>query len=386
MPILLKRKILPLLLVLALCTTAAFYRTSDVNAGSSEDGSLATVTVKPAAEETVTDWEEYTGRLEAPERVEVRSRVAGTIAAVHFKDGEQVAQGQLLFSIDPAPFEIELQRMQAMLSQARDRVQFTRKELERGKRLVEVNAIARRDFDALQHDAQEARSSLQAAEAGVKRAELDLAYTKIVAPISGKISRAEITKGNLIKSGEDASPLALIVSQSPIYVSFNADERTYLRYYSNPKSAHDTSVRVGLIAEENYPHSGTLVSVDNQLDTRSGTLRMRALLPNTDGVMIPGLQARVRLQTGEPYRAVLIDEAVIGTDQDRRFVLVVDGQGQVERRILTLGSRQGTQRVVLQGLRAADLVIVDGAQRVQPGQKVKADVPPSPGVDEGVRD
>ncbi|MCP1680700.1 RND family efflux transporter MFP subunit [Kerstersia gyiorum] len=141
-----------------------------------------------------------------------------------------------------------------------------------------------------------------------------------------------------------------------------------------------------MIAEENYPHSGTLVSVDNQLDTRSGTLRMRALLPNTDGVMIPGLQARVRLQTGEPYRAVLIDEAVIGTDQDRRFVLVVDGQGQVERRILTLGSRQGTQRVVLQGLRAADLVIVDGAQRVQPGQKVKADVPPGPGVDEGVRD
>lgn len=339
------------------------------------------VKVKAAESRLVSDWVEYSGRLEAIEHVEIRPRVAGTLLAVHFQDGQQVRQGDLLFTIDPAPFEAELRRVQAMLAQAQDRQRFTASELERGRRLLAANAIAKRDFDALDVAAREANSAVQAARAAVERARLDVDYTRIRAPIAGRISRPEITAGNVVKAGGDAAPLASIVTTDPIYAAFNIDERTYMRAIGGRDGKTSLQVRVGLAGEDGHPHEGRLHSVDNQLDTRSGTIRTRAIMHNPDGRMIPGLQARVRLQVGAPFEAVVVDEASISIDQDRRFVLIVGQDGRVQYRQLELGSRQGMQRVVRRGLAAGDQVIVEGANRVRPGDAVQA--VPVPAMESG---
>jgi len=335
------------------------------------------VQVQTVATRRVTDWAEYSGRLEAVGQVEIRPRVAGTLLGVHFHDGQQVREGDLLYTIDPEPFEVEARRAAAALAQARDRQRFTALELERGRRLLEANTISRREFDALENAAREAASAAQAARASADRARLDVDYTRIRAPITGRISRSEVTAGNVVKAGGDAAPLTSIVTLDPIYASFNVDEHTLLRYLDASKGARPLQVQVGLAGEEGHPHAARLHSLDNQLDTRSGTIRVRAVLDNPDGRMIPGLQARVRLQASEPYPAVLVDEAAIGTDQDRRFVLVVGKDGRVEYRRLELGSRQGDRRVVRSGLAPGDQVIVEGAQRVRPGDAVAA-VPASP--------
>ncbi len=335
------------------------------------------VQVQIATTRRVTDWAEYSGRLEAVGQVEIRPRVAGTLLGVHFHDGQQVREGDLLYTIDPEPFEVEARRAAAALAQAQDRQRFTALELERGRRLLEANTISRREFDAMENAAREAASVAQAARAAADRARLDVDYTHIRAPITGRISRSEVTAGNVVKAGGDAAPLTSIVTLDPIYASFNVDEHTLLRYLDASKGARPLQVQVGLAGEEGHPHAARLHSLDNQLDTRSGTIRVRAVLDNPDGRMIPGLQARIRLQASEPYPAVLVDEAAIGTDQDRRFVLVVGKDGRVEYRRLELGSRQGGLRVVRSGLAPGDQVIVEGAQRVRPGDAVAA-VPAPP--------
>lgn len=331
------------------------------------------VAVREATSRWVSEWAEYSGRLEAVEHVEIRPRVAGTVLAVHFRDGQLVRQGDLLFTLDPAPFEAELKRAEALLAQAEDRQRFTARNLERGRRLIQANAIAKRDFDALENAAREARSAVLAARAVVERARLDVDYTRITAPIAGRISRPEITAGNEVKAGGDAPPLTSIVSLDPLYAAFTIDERTYLRYVSARRGTDPLQVQVGLAGDDGHPHAGQLYSLDNQLDTRTGTLRVRALLANPDGRLVPGLQARVRMQVSDPYEATLMDETAIATDQDRRFVLVVGDDGRVEYRRLELGSRQGDQRVVRQGLEPGERVIVEGAQRVRPGDLVRVE-------------
>ncbi|MCY1516787.1 Multidrug resistance protein MdtE [compost metagenome] len=336
-----------------------------------EPAEPVSVEVRVAASRQVSEWAEYSGRLEAIEHVEIRPRVAGTLLAVHFRDGQLVRKGDLLFTLDPAPFEAELKRAEAVLAQARARQRFTARELERGQRLIKANAIAKRDFDTLENAAREARSAVQAARAVAERSRLNVDYTRITAPIAGRISRPEITAGNEVKAGGDAPPLTSIVNLDPLYAAFTIDERTYLRYVSARRGADPLQVQVGLAGEDGYPHAGQLYSLDNQLDTRTGTLRVRALLANPDGRLIPGLQARVRIQVSDPYQATLVDEAVIATDQDRRFVLLVGKDNRVEYRRLELGSRQGDQRVVLKGLAPGERVIVEGAQHVRPGDLVR---------------
>ena len=333
---------------------------------------LPVVKVRAPQRQFVNDWQEYSGRLEAVEQVEIRPRVEGTLLSVHFRDGQLVREGDLLFTIDPAPFEAELKRAQAVLAQAQDRQRYTAGELERGRRLLAANAAAKRDVDALENAAREARAATQAALAAVERARLDVGYARIRAPITGRISRPEVTAGNVVKAGGDAMPLAAIVTLDPLYAAFHADEHTYLRYFGGRAGDESVQVQVGLAGEEGFPHAGRLYSVDNRLDTRSGTIRMRALVDNADGRMIPGLQARIRIQASSVYPAVLVDETAIGTDQDRRYVLVVDGEGHVQYRQLELGSRQGRQRVVRAGLAPGDRIIVEGAGRVRPGDRVQA--------------
>lgn len=339
---------------------------------SPQASELPVVKVRAPQRQFVNDWQEYSGRLEAVEQVEIRPRVEGTLLSVHFRDGQLVREGDLLFTIDPAPFEAELKRAQAVLAQAQDRQRYTAGELERGRRLLAANAAAKRDVDALENAAREARSATQAALAAVERARLDVGYARIRAPITGRISRPEVTAGNVVKAGGDAMPLAAIVTLDPLYAAFHADEHTYLRYFGGRAGDESVQVQVGLAGEEGFPHAGRLYSVDNRLDTRSGTIRMRALVDNADGRMIPGLQARIRIQASSVYPAVLVDETAIGTDQDRRYVLVVDGEGHVQYRQLELGSRQGRQRVVRAGLAPGDRIIVEGAGRVRPGDRVQA--------------
>jgi len=259
---------------------------------SPQASELPVVKVRAPQRQFVNDWQEYSGRLEAVEQVEIRPRVEGTLLSVHFRDGQLVREGDLLFTIDPAPFEAELKRAQAVLAQAQDRQRYTAGELERGRRLLAANAAAKRDVDALENAAREARSATQAALAAVERARLDVGYARIRAPITGRISRPEVTAGNVVKAGGDAMPLAAIVTLDPLYAAFHADEHTYLRYFGGRAGDESVQVQVGLAGEEGFPHAGRLYSVDNRLDTRSGTIRMRALVDNADGRQPTGAPAR----------------------------------------------------------------------------------------------
>lgn len=319
----------------------------------------------------VRDWREYVGRLEAVERVDVRPRVPGTIAAVHFRDGDMVSKGSLLFTIDPAPYEAQLRQVEAALAMAEDRRRLADTEFARARRLLDANAIARREFDSLESAALESVSAVRAAQAAVMRARLDLGYTRIVAPIAGRVSRAEITAGNVVSAGGEGAVLTTIVASDPVYASFNVDEQAYLRFL-DPDSRDRQPVRLGLADEDGYPRAGVVHSVDNRLDVNSGTIRVRARFPNADGRMVPGMQARVKVEASAPAPAVLVDEAAIAVDQDRKFVLVVGADDRVEHRVVELGGRQGSLRVVRTGVAAGERVIVDGGQRVKPGDAVTA--------------
>ncbi len=341
---------------------------------------LPVVKVSPAVGRDIKDWQEYVGRMEAVERVEVRPRVAGTIAAVHFRDGDLVKQGSVLFSLDAAPYEARVQEAQAAAAVAEDRRRFTESELVRARRLQQDNAISRKEFDAAENAAREAQSSSRAAQAALYRARIDLGYTKIIAPISGRVSRAEITAGNVVEAGGAARALTSIVSLDPIYASFNVDEQTYLQLVGiGAQGGRGETVGLALSNESGFPRHGEIASVDNQLDTVSGTIRVRARFANPSGQMVPGLQAKVRIQASKTYAGVLVDEAAIGTDQDKKFAFVVGPDGKISYRTLALAGRQDGMRVVRDGIRVGEAVVVEGAQRVHSGDMVKAEPLSSPG-------
>ena len=330
------------------------------------------VDVATVVQKTITDWQSYSGRLEAVEKVDVRSQVPGTIVSVNFRDGALVKKGDTLFVIDPRPYAAEVDRAEAQLAAAQARTGYTQSDWERAQRLIVDNAIAKRDYDEKQNAAREASANLKAAQAALETARINLGYTKIVAPVAGRVSRAEITVGNVVAAGASAAPLTTLVSVSPIYASFDADEQTYLQYLSRAKDGSKVPVELGLADESGYSRSGTIESVDNRLDTSSGTIRVRARFDNQDGALIPGLYARVKVGGSEPHPALLIDDAAVGTDQDKKFVLVVDQGNHVVYREVAVGGMQGNLRVVKGGLKASDRIVVNGIQRVRPGDTVRA--------------
>ncbi|MFM0643038.1 efflux RND transporter periplasmic adaptor subunit [Paraburkholderia bryophila] len=334
------------------------------------------VDVATVVQKTITDWQSYSGRLEAVEKVDVRSQVPGTIVSVNFKDGALVKKGDTLFVIDPRPYAAEVDRAEAQLAAAQARTGYTQSDWERAQRLIVDNAIAKRDYDDRQNAAREASANLKAAQAALETARINLGYTKIVAPVAGRVSRAEITVGNVVAAGASATPLTTLVSVSPIYASFDADEQTYLQYLSRAKDGSKVPVELGLADETGYSRSGTIESVDNRLDTSSGTIRVRARFDNQDGALIPGLYARVKVGGSAPHPALLIDDAAVGTDQDKKFVLVVDQSNHVVYRGISVGSMQGNLRVVKGGLQATDRIVVNGIQRVRPGDMVRAHMVP----------
>lgn len=328
------------------------------------------VDVATVANQPIVDWHDYSGRLEAVDRVEIRPQVSGTITAVHFKDGALVAKGAPLFTIDPRPYAAALDQARAGLAAAEARAAYTAADLARGERLIADNAIARRVLEEKQNAAREAEANRLAARAAVESARLDLEHTRITAPVAGRLSRAEATAGNVVAAGAGSAPLTTLVSVARIYAAFDVDEQSFLALINGRHAGAAVPVRLGLANEDDYPRSGSVSSVDNRMDTSSGTIRVRAIFDNPDGTLLPGLYARIRLGSSTARDAVLIDERAIGTDQDKRFVLVVDAENRTAYREVTLGAAQGSLRVVESGLQAGERIVINGLQRTRPGQTV----------------
>lgn len=332
------------------------------------------VTVAPAIGRAVADWDEFTGHFESVDAVEVRPRVSGFVQRVAFAEGATVHRGDLLFVIDPRPYEAEVARAEAELSRARSRAQLAEMELERAQRLVATQAISREELDARQSARSEGDAAIKAAEAALTTARLNLDWTSVRAPISGRVGRAEVTPGNLVQAGPPAATLLTnIKSLDPIYVYFDTDEQAYLKYVGALRGrTSKRPVHIGLANETGFPHEGTLDFVDNQLDPGAGTIRVRAVVPNPAQIFAPGLFARVRLVGSDRRPATLIQDQAVGTDQDRKFVLVLKPDSSVEYRPITLGRMVEGLRIVSSGLEPGEAVVINGLMRVRPGMKVIA--------------
>ena len=339
------------------------------------------VTVVLPVEREVTEWDEYTARFDAVDSVEVRPRVNGYLQEIHFKDGAMVKKGDLLFLIDPRPYEAVRRRAEAELLQAKSRLALTQKNFARVAELLPSHAISQEEADIRESTLREAEAAVLSAQAALDAAALDVEFTHITAPVSGRIGRKLVTEGNLITGGvgTEGTLLTTIVSLDPIYVYFEADERAFLKYSrlalsgQRPSSRdYKNPVRVALGDEKDFVHEGVMDFVDNQLDRGTGTIVGRAILPNPDLTLTPGLFARLRLPGSGKYRALLLPDEAVGTDQSRKFVFVVDADGKAQYRAVTTGPLIDGLRVVRDGLTARDSVIVSGLQRVRPGVKVDA--------------
>jgi RND family efflux transporter MFP subunit len=318
----------------------------------------------------VTEFAEFTGRLEAVERVEIRPRVSGYIASVNFVQGHEVKKGDVLFVIDPRPYEADLKRARAQLAQVRSQLELSKSERDRAQKLLATHAISREEYDTRVAGAEQSDANVSAAEAAVESAELNMSFTRVTAPIAGVIGRAEITAGNLVTGGQTL--LSTLVSIDPIYVSFEGDEAGYLKYMEFARQAHDAGdkphpVWVGLADESGYPHEGRMSFVNNEIDATTGTVRARGQLENHAREFTPGMFARVKLPGNTRYDAVLINDSAVGTDQSVKYVLRVTKDNTIEYRPVTLGPLVDGLRVVRAGLTAQDTIVVNGLQRVRPG-------------------
>jgi RND family efflux transporter MFP subunit len=333
---------------------------------------------KPAAREVI-DWDEYTGRFEAVGAVDVRARVAGYLEHVHFKDGQVVARGDLLYTVDRRPFEAAVGQARAELAQAQTKAENTLKDIERGRPLVDRKFMSEKVFDDRNNLRREAEAAVKVAEAKLRTAELDLSFTSITAPIAGRISRTLITAGNYVTGGGAAQPtlLTTIVTESPIYVYFDISEAAAIKYrrlmLSGAKGVASEAggvVELALPDERGFPHRGTVDFSDNRLDASTGTLRVRAVVDNPRGLFKAGLFARVRVGGSAAYQALLLPDEAFGTDQAVKFVLVVAEDGTVARRVVQQGPLIEGLRVVRSGVKPDDWVVIKGLQRARPGQKV----------------
>lgn len=325
----------------------------------------------------VTEWDEFTGHLEAVNTVAVRPRVSGYVSAVRFDEGAIVRRGDVLFRIDPRPFQAEVDRLRAELARAQATVARARSELARAERLAAQHAMSREEHDRRNAFAQESAALVEATAAALRAAELDLEFTRVISPIDGRVGRAVVTPGNLVSSGPgEATLMTTVVSLDPIYATFDADEATFLRYSELARAGHRAGtragvpVRIALASDEGFPREGRLDFLDNQVDPATGTIRARAVLRNPDLELTPGLFVRVQLQGRAAYDGLLIQDRAVATDLDKRYVLVVDGQQTIEYREVTLGPIVDGLRIVRDGLSPGERVVVSGLQRVRPGMAV----------------
>lgn len=363
----------PKTVCLALSVALAFSIAACSKQAVPPPGGTATVDVAVVVDKAITDWQDYSGRLQAVDHVDIRAQVPGTIVAVYFKDGQTVKKGDPLFLIDPRTYVAAVDRAAAQLAAARARQKFTADDAARAQRLLTGNAISKRDFDDRTNAALEAAAAVKAAEAALEDARVNLGYTRINAPVDGRMSRAEQTVGNIVAAGLTAAPLTTLVSMDPIYAGFDMDEQTYLKYLSRA-DGQEVPVRLGLANENGFSRTGRIASVDNQLNSTTGTIRVRATFANADGVLLPGMFARVAVGGGASHPAILIDDRAISTDQAKKFVLVLDDKDHAQYREIFPGTMVDGLRVVESGLKPGEKIVVNGLQRVHPGDGVKASV------------
>ncbi len=340
-------------------------------AGAGTPVSVAAVITRAVQQERA-----FSGQIEAVEHAQLRPRVSGYIDSVRFQPGSLVHKGDVLVVIDPRPYQAEVKRLEAAAASARVKAEQANSELQRAKRLLADNAIAQREHDERAATARQLEADAHANDAALQTARLNLDWTQVRAPFSGRIGKAEVTTGNLVDGN---TVLSTLVSANPMYVSFNGDEATYLQLGKLARSKpSEIKVHVGLANEEGFPHEGRLEFVDNQIDPQAGSVRMRAVVDNADGLLTPGLFAKVQLATGSKDGAAsaLVLERAIGTDQNRKFVFVVGANKQAEYRPVQLGTTVGELRVVTAGLKAGEQVVVDGLQRVRPGAPLAPEVVP----------
>jgi len=335
------------------------------------------VSVAKVEQSDVATWNEFSGRLEAVERVDIRSRVAGTVQAVHFREGALVKAGDLLLTIDPAPYQADVDRAEAQVLAAQARLTNAKANYARSKQLLEDHAISQREYDDALNAQSEADANLRAAQAQAQSAKLSLGYTQVRAPVSGRVGKLEITTGNLVAAGPGAPVLTTLVSVSPIYASFDADEQVVARALRElPPGASARAqidkipVQMGTVADAATPIAGHLQLVDNQVDARSGTVRVRAVFDNADGSLMPGQFAHLRMGQVKADPALLINERAVGTDQSKKFVMVVGADDKAQYREVTLGANVDGLRIVTSGLKPGERIVVNGLQRVRPGALV----------------
>jgi multidrug efflux system membrane fusion protein len=334
-----------------------------------------TVTVAEVLHERLTEWDEFTGRLEAPESVVLRPRVSGYIEKVAFEEGAIVQAGQPLFYIDSRSFKTEVKRLKAELTEAQSQLKLAELAYNRTKRLTSQNAISKEDYDNRFAELQQAKAHVQSVEAALELAELNVSYTRVEAPITGRVSRADVTKGNFVSAGQ--TKLTTLVSTEKVYAYFDADEHTYLKYTKLAQEgtrADDRSAKnpvfMALANESEYPHQGYIDFVDNRINPSTGTIRGRAVFENEKGNFTPGLFARLQLIGSASYQGILIDDKAIGTDLNNKFVLVLDENNTVQYRPIKMGEKVNGLRIVSQGLQPGERIVVKGLQRVRPGTPV----------------
>ncbi|HTV76734.1 MAG TPA: efflux RND transporter periplasmic adaptor subunit [Steroidobacteraceae bacterium] len=330
------------------------------------------VSVATVVSRQISDFDEFTGRFEAVDRVEIRPRVTGYISSINFVEGREVTRGELLFVIDPRPYEAELKRAQAQLEQARSQLTLATSEQDRANKLLAAHAVSREELESREAALEQAHANVAGAQAAVDTAALNLGFTRVAAPITGVVSRAQITAGNLVTSGETL--LTTVVSVDPIYVSFQGDEQGFLNFMNYARKGGEAQaahpVFVGLANEEGYPHQGTMAFVDNEIDAATGTVRARGRLDNHNREFTPGMFARVKVIGPKTYPALLINESAVGTDQGLKYVLRVGADNAVEYRQVKLGPVVDGLRVVREGLNAGDTIVVNGLQHVRPGMTI----------------
>lgn len=351
--------------------TAALYGCSGPSEAQAPPAPSVTVAVPLV--QAVQDWDEFTGRFEATQSVEVRARVGGYVSGVHFRDGDYVRRGQLLFSLDPRPAQAALASARAQLSQAQAQLSLAQSELTRSETLLESQAVSQAEVDTRRGALQTAQAAIAAANANVRARQLDLEFTRVTAPISGRVSDRRVDAGNLVAGGSSAADvLTTVVSSAPIHFVFDGSEAVLLKYQRQARRGA-APIQVRLQDEADFTRVGTLDFTDNAVDTASGVIRLRAVIPNPDGFLKPGMFGQARLAGAGAYNAMLVPDAAVATDQARRIVYVVAADGTVSPRPVELGPLVDGLRVIRSGLQRTDRVIINGVQRIQaPGMKVTA--------------
>jgi len=365
-------------LAIILISYFVFSRFHKSGHGPDMAGGAAPVSVSVVIERKVQQWNEFSGRLVAVDTVEIRPRVSGVIESVNFKNGAYVNKNDLLFTIDSRIYAADVARAEGVLASAQAQALLARSEQARSKRLFKEKAIPQREFDERNNAANVAEANLKSALASYESAKLNLEYTQVKSPITGKVSRAEITVGNLVEAGSNAPVLTSVVSSDPIYMDFEVDEDTFLQY-ANARLITDNKdnkipVIMTLGGSSDIPHKGFVESFDNRLNTASGTIRARAVFSNADGMLLPGLFARIKLGNETEAPAILITDRAIGTDQNKKFVFVVENDNKISYREIKLGPVVDGLRVVREGLKPGEKIVVNGLQRTRPGMVVTPEV------------